>query len=89
LRITNYDRTKKKSLKAYIEEKMGKEAEEIEFKKSNNKYFLECRFKSREGCCQWLDRLLADGKIPGEFSIPGSENGKAAKLRIYLNCLLS
>jgi hypothetical protein len=40
IRISNYDRNKRKELKLFIASKVGADIEEIEFKKSNNKFFL-------------------------------------------------
>jgi hypothetical protein len=85
IRISNYDRNKRKELKLFIANKGGAEIEEIEFKKSNNKFFLECKFKTRELTCSWLDKLLADNEIK-KFMIPGSDY-KGNRLRIYIYCI--
>jgi hypothetical protein len=58
----------------------------IEFKKEGSKFFLECRFATRELTCGWLEQLLGDASIR-QFVIPGAEMGKASKMRIYIYCL--
>lgn len=73
-------------MKLYIRGKLKSDVEEVEFKKSNSKFFLECRFKTRELTCIWLEQLLSDLSIK-QFVIPGAEMGKASKMRIYIYCL--
>lgn len=63
IHISHYDRNKRKELKQYITTKIGADLEEVDFKKSNNKFFLEIKLKSRELTCSWLDKLLLDGEM--------------------------
>ena len=70
IHISHYDRNKRKELKQYINTKIGADLEEVDFKKSNNKFFLEIKLKSRELTCSWLDKLLLDGEMK-QFMMPG------------------
>jgi hypothetical protein len=69
IHISHYDRSKRKELKLYITNKLGDDVEEVDFKKSGSKFFLEIKFKSRELTCSWLDKLLLDGEMK-KFKIP-------------------
>lgn len=57
----------------------------MEFKKSNNKYFLEIEFKTRQSTCIWLDKLMKDIKID-EFGNDGTYLNKSGQIRIYIYC---
>lgn len=70
IHISHYDRNKRKELKQFLTKKLGTDLEEVDFKKSNNKFFLEIKLKSRELTCSWLDKLLLDGEMK-QFMIPG------------------
>ena len=82
----NYDKNKKNDLLECVRKLVGKDLKTAEFKKENNRYYLELKMKENSKACEWLDALLK-GKQLKYFQIQGAAQGKSAKMKIYVHCL--
>ena len=63
---------------------MGGDLAQLNFEKEGNKFHLICQMSSRPQACLWLDRLLTMRDFKKKFSIPHSQTGQAAKMKIYI-----
>lgn len=82
----NYDKNKKNELLNFVKNLIGADMKGAEFKKENNRYFLEVRMKENELACQWLDKLLKNKDLKS-YQIQGASQGKKAKMKVYVHCI--
>jgi hypothetical protein len=64
---------------------MKEDLKEIEVLKRGNRYIIDCKMSSKELACIWLDTLLINKPLK-DFRIPGSQNGSAPKMKVFIHC---
>lgn len=83
--LKNYDKNKRQDMKTYLMTLMKGDIVDINFQNiTKGTYVSVIYFVNPERACFWLDRLLTNYELKEKFGIPGSKDGRSAKMKCIL-----